>query len=91
MTRLTLVALLTYGLQDFLPVSLSVATSVTDKTYAIVFITALGLSAFVLCLSWFMSRDPIFAKDVLKLPRFRHRDYETVSSHAENGNGIDHQ
>ena len=62
----------------------------TDKTYAIVFITALGLSALALCLSWFISRDPIFAKDVLKLPRFRHRDYETVSSHAENGNGIDH-
>jgi hypothetical protein len=70
--------------------SLSVATSVTDKTYAIVFITALGLSALVLCISWFMSRDPIFAKDFLKLPRFQHWDYETVSSHAENGNGIDH-
>lgn len=75
---------------DLFPMSLNVAASVTDKTYAIVFITALGLSALTLCLCWYLSRDPIFAKDILKLPRFRRLDYQTVSSRAENSNGIDH-
>jgi hypothetical protein len=79
-----------YGLLDLFSESLSVTTG-GDKIYAIVFITALGLSALALCLSLLISNDPIFAKDVPKLRRFRHRDYETVASHAENGNGIHHK
>ena len=78
------------SLQDFLPVSLSVATSVSDKIYAIIFITTMGSSVLILCLSGFMSRDPIFAKDVFKLPRFQYRDYEAISSHAQIGDAIDH-
>jgi len=62
----------------------------TDKTYAIVFTSALGLSALSLFSSWFVSRDPIFAKDALKLPRFRPRGYESILTHTENGNGVVH-
>ena len=77
-------------LQNFLSVSLSVATSVSDKIYVIIFITTMGSSVLILCLSGFMSRDPIFAKDVFKLPRFQYRDYEAISSHVQIGDAIDH-
>jgi hypothetical protein len=63
----------------------------TDKAYAIVLISALGISVLMLCLSWYYSGDPIFAKDAIKLPRFRHRSYDSIPIHAENGNGFDHR
>ena len=62
--------------------------SVTDKTYAIVFITALGLSALVLCLQRIVSGDPIFPKGVVKIPRFRYHDYDPLPTHVQNGNGV---
>jgi hypothetical protein len=38
---------------------------------------------------WSVSKDPIFAKDVVKLPRFRFRQYDTLPTHYENGNGYE--
>ena len=64
--------------------------TVADKSYAGVFISALGISILILCASYYLSRDPIFPKDTLKLPRFRHRHYyDSVAQHAENGNGVE--
>jgi hypothetical protein len=63
----------------------------TDKAYAIVLISALGISVLMLCVLWYYSGDPIFAKDAIKLPRFRHRSYDSIPTHAENGNGFDHR
>jgi len=65
--------------------------SLTDKAYAIVFLGALGLSVLILFLSWYVSRNPVFPKEVIALPRFRHVGYESLPTHAENGNGVDHE
>lgn len=79
-----------YGFMSFLSESFVADTSIADRTYAIVLISALGVSTLMLFAAWYTSRDPIFAKDLIKLPRFRHRDYNSIPRHAENGNGIDH-
>jgi hypothetical protein len=54
-----------------------------------VFIVALGMSVFGLTLTWYWSGDPLFAKETFVLPRFRFRNYESLSHHV-NGNGLDH-
>ena len=69
--------------------SFEAKTTVTDKTYAGIFTFALAISLVILCTSYYVSRDPIFPEETLKLPRFRHRDYDSLAQHAENGNGVD--
>jgi len=69
--------------------SFHATATVTDKTYAAIFVSALGISVLLLCVSYYISRDPVFPKDTLKLPRFRNRDYHSVAQHAENGNGVE--
>ena len=71
--------------------SFDAKTNVTDKTYAGIFIFSLAFSLVILCTSHYVSRDPIFPKETLKLPRFRHRDYDSLDQHAQNGNGVDHK
>ena len=64
-------------------------TTVTDKAYAGIFTSALAISVLILCTSYYRSKDPIFANKVLKLPRFRHRNYDSLAQDPENGNGVD--
>jgi hypothetical protein len=64
--------------------------SLADTTYAILLISALGLSVLILLASRLLSGDPIFTKETLKLPRFRVREYEALPTHVQNGNGIGH-
>ena len=64
--------------------------SITDKAYAIVFIIALAVSILILGISRYVSGDVLLAKDVVKVPRFRVRQYEVLPTHVENGNGIGH-
>jgi hypothetical protein len=65
-------------------------SSVTDKTYAILLIAALGLSVMTLLLSRIISGDPIFSKEVIKLRRFRAREYKSLPTHVQTGNGLGH-
>lgn len=63
--------------------------SVTEKAYMIVFISALGLSALIICFKRIVSGNPFFPKGVVKMPRFRPpREYESLPTHIENGSGI---
>jgi hypothetical protein len=80
-----------FGLKQLFNESSFAETSIADKTYTILLISALGVSVLILCLSWYVSGDPIFVKDAIKLPRFRHLDYNPIHSHTENGNGINHR
>jgi hypothetical protein len=61
----------------------------TDSIYAIIFLSALGLSVIGLCLTWYLSGQPILASEALKLPRFRFRAYDSLPTHVANRNGID--
>jgi hypothetical protein len=63
----------------------------TDTIYAIIFLSALGLSVIGICLTWYLSGQPILASEALKLPRFRFRAYDSLPTHVGNGNGIDHE
>jgi hypothetical protein len=64
--------------------------SLADKTYTILLICALGLSAIILLTARLLSGDPVFSKETIKLPRFRVREYEALPTHIQNGNGIGH-
>jgi hypothetical protein len=67
----------------------SIVSSTSDRVYAIVFIAALGLSVLGLGLTWYLSGDPLFAKQVIRLPRFRFREYESLPTFANgNANGV---
>ena len=68
--------------------SFATRATVTDKTYATIFIAALAASVLILCTSYSISRDPIFPKNTLKLPRFRRRGYDLLAQFSENGNGV---
>jgi hypothetical protein len=78
------------GLHDLFLNSALAKPPVTDLTYAIIFLSALALSAFALCLTWYLSGQPFFANEALKLPRFRFRNYDSLPTEVANGNGIDH-
>jgi len=74
----------------FFQLSATAELSITDKAYAIVFIIGLAVSILILGISRYVSGDALLAKDVVKVPRFRVRQYEVLPTHVENGNGIAH-
>ena len=59
--------------------------------YAIVFISALGLAALGLLVTWFRSRNPLFAREgSAKFSRWRAHAYEALPTDIGNGSGIHH-
>src|SRR5579859_1248740 len=81
---------LNHGFHEFLSHTLILQQTRTDLVYGIVFLTALGVSLLTLFALWIRSGDPVFAKEAIKLPRFRFANggYDALSQHEENGNGI---
>ena len=65
--------------------------STTDTAYAIVLISVVGLSVLLLSVLRFVSGDPIFSKPLFKLVGFRYQNYDSLPTHIENGNGVDHR
>jgi len=66
-------------------------SSLANKTYSILLLSALGLSVAILLLSWIISGDPVFGKEATQSPRtFRIHEYESLPTHIQNGNGIGH-
>ena len=66
--------------------SIAVEMSLTDEIYAILFVAALAVSFLTLVVLRLVSKTPLFPKDVIKIPRFRHVEYDALPSFAENGN-----
>lgn len=61
-----------------------------ELVYAIILLTALGISLGSLVTIRLCSYDPIFAREKVRLPRFRNREYESLAPHEDNANGVSH-
>ena len=81
---------LNYGFHNFISNLLIIDAPCTELVYAVIILTALGVSLGSLVTIRLRSHDPIFAKEKVKLSRFRNGEYESLAPHEENANGVSH-